>query len=349
MRRTRSVAGIATACALALAFAACGGDDGEPAAGGEDAAPAKKDVTVGFAQANVGNGWYEVQIDGVKDEMARLGYKVNVVSGRGDPQTQNSQVQTFITQGVDAVILNPTDPKAIGTSIRDLKQKKIPLVTVNTPLDPSLAKEPYCYVAENEVENASKVGAEMAKYVQEKFPGEGSLKAVLIGGFPGDLNDVHRMEGWRKGYASVEGAPRLQELKRVYGKWQADSALTATRPVATANPDLKVVFVMTDSMIPGVKTALEGTGLWDPEKIAVAGYDGRMSVVKEMVDNPDGPIVTTVPNLPYDQGKLGAQMIDAALKGTPQSEACPGGLKRVGGPVYTLENAEQFYKADRDY
>lgn len=339
----RGVMGAVSAVAACAAFvSACGGDDeASSAAGGGKA------VTVGFAQANFGNGWYEVQSEGVKDEMGKLGYEVNVVSGGGDAQTQNSQIKNFITQGVDAVIMNPTDPKAVGTSVAALKAKKIPLVTVNTPLDPSLAKEPYCYVAENEVENASKVGAETARYLKDEFGSGETLKAVLIGGFPGDLNDVHRQTGWREGYASVAGAPKLEELERIYGKWQADQALTATRPVATANPDLKVVFVMTDSMIPGVKTALQAANLW--EEVVVAGYDGRMSVLKEMADNPDGPIVTTVPNLPYDQGKLGAQMVDNALKGTPQGDVCPGGLKRVGGPVYTLANAGKYYTADRDY
>jgi ribose transport system substrate-binding protein len=344
-RRRCVLAGVAVA-GLAV-MAGCGSSDSGGSAGTATGDGAKKDVTVGFAQANFGNGWYEVQVQGVKDEMAKLGYKVNVVSGGGDAQTQNSQIKNFILQGVDAVIMNPTDPKAVGASIAALKAKKIPLVTVNTPLDPSLASAPYCYVAEDEILNASKVGAEMAKVLKAKYGSDQPLKAVLIGGFPGDLNDVHRQTGFRKGYASVAGAPKLEELKRIYGHWQADQALAPTRSVATANPDLKAVFVMTDSMMPGVETALKAAGLWD--KVVIAGYDGRMAILKEMKDNPKGPIITTVPNLPYDQGKLGAQMVGDALKGVPQSQACPGGVKRVGGPVYTTENAGKYYTPDRDY
>lgn len=330
---------VAAAAALMLSVTACGGGEASSASAGGKG-------KIGFAQANFGNGWYEVQADGVKSEMGKLSYGLSTVSGEGKPQTQNSQVQTFIAQGVKGMVLNPTDPLAVGSSVKALKNAKIPFVLVNTSLDPSLAGDAYCYVAENEVDNARQMGIEVANALKAKNA-SGSVKALMVKGFPGDSNSSRRDKGFKEGYASVAGAPTLNWLSDVFGKFNADGAIGPVRSVATANPDLQVVFTVTDSMLPGIETALKGANVWD--KVMIAGYDARMSVVKQMADNPNGPIIATVANSPFEQGVIGSQMLDKAIKGVPQSEACPGGNYYLKPTVVTPANAGQYFKADVPY
>lgn len=332
---------VAAAAVLMLAVTACGSEGSDTAGTGSG-----EKGKIGFAQANFGNGWYEVQAEGVKSEMAKLGYGLTTVSGQGKPQTQNSQVQTFISQGVKGLVLNPTDPLAVGSSVKALKNAKIPFVLVNTSLDSSLAGYAYCYVAENEVENARQMGIEMAKALKSKNV-SGSVKALMVKGFPGDSNSSRRDKGFKEGYASVAGAPTLNWLPDVFGEFKADGAIAPVRSVATANPDLQVIFTVTDSMLPGIETALKGAGLWD--KVTIAGYDARMSVVKQMMDDPDGPLIATVANSPFEQGVIGSQMLDKAINGVPQSEACPGGNYYLKPTVVTPANASQYYKADVPY
>lgn len=324
---------------LSATLAGCGSNGAS--AGGEG------NEKVGFAQANFGNGWYEVQAEGVEAEMKKLGYALDTVSGEGDPQTQNSQISTFITQQVGGVVLNPTDPLAVGSSIKALKDADIPFVLVNTSLDESLAGDAYCYVAEDEVENARQIGIEMATVLKEKYGSDTTLKGLLVKGFPGDSNSARRDEGFKDGYASVDGAPELDLLPDVFGEFNADGAIEPVRAVATANPDLKVIFTVTDSMLPGIETALKGAGLW--EDVVIGGYDARMSVVKQMMDDPDGPLIATVANSPYEQGVVGAQMLDKAMQGVPQEEACPGGNHFLEPTLVTPETAADYYKADAPY
>lgn len=324
----------------ALAATACGD-------GGSAAAQQSASTKIGFAQANFGNGWYEVQAEGVKDEMRNLGFDGSVVSGGGKPATQNSQIRTFITQNVKGIVMNPTDPRAVGPSVTALKQANIPLVLVNASLDESLAGNAYCHVAEDEVKNSSLIGAEMAKVLVKKKGSDTSVKALLVEGFPGDSNSARRKQGFLEGYGSVPDAPKLDFLPSVYGHFNADGAVAPVRSIATANPDLEALFVVTDSMIPGVKTALEGAGMWD--KVVVGGYDARMSIVEEMKNAPDGPIVATVANSPHDQGAVGVQMLKKALDGVPQEEACPGGEFYLPPTLVTPETAAKYYKADAPY
>lgn len=302
---------------------------------------------IAFSQSNFGNEWWETQAKGAEAEIAKLGYEANVISAQGDPVTQNGQVRNFITQQFNAVMFNPTAPQGLEPSIRALKEAGIPLVTVNSPLSEELLADVYCYVSDDQVTNASQVGAEMARVLKEKYGSEATVKYLLVAGFPGDLNALQREEGWNKGYGSVEGAPKLERLETVYGQWMADPVIGPVRAVATAHPDLAAVFVQTDSMMPGVESALKGAGLWD--KVVIGGYDARMVVVEQMVNAPKGPIVATVANGPYEQGVVGAQMADKAIKGVPQSEACPGGKYVMKPVLVTPANAATYYKPDLPY
>jgi ribose transport system substrate-binding protein len=340
---------LAVVAIVALGVSSCGGSEpsADPAAASGDKPAATSGGKVGFAQANFGNGWYEVQAEGVKAEMKKLGYDVTVVSGGGKPLTQNSQIQTFITQGVKGVVMNPTDPRAVASSVAALKKAKIPFVLVNTSLDESLAGNAYCYVAEDEVENSRQIGIEMANVLSKKYGSSATVKALLVKGFPGDSNSARRDKGFKAGYASVAGAPKLNLLPDAFGEFNADGALGPVRSIATANPDLQAVFSVTDSMLPGIQTALKGAGIW--EKVIIAGYDARMSIVKEMKDNPDGPIIATVANRPLEQGSVGSQMLDKAIKGIPQSEACPGGNHFLEPTLVTPATAAAYYKADVSY
>lgn len=302
---------------------------------------------VGFAQANFGNGWYEVQAEGVKAEMAELGHPLTVVSGEGKPQNQNSQVQTFITQGIKGLVLNPTDPLAVESSLKALKDANIPVVLVNTSVDESLAPLTYCYVAEDEVANAREIGIVMANTLKEKYGSDATVKFVMIKGFPGDSNSTRRDKGFTEGYASVTDAPKLDRLEDVFGKFNANDVVAPLRSVATANPDLQAIFTVTDSMLPGIQAATEGAGIWDD--LTVGGYDARMSVVKQMADDPNGPIVATVANRPFEQGTTGANILNQAMQGVPQSEACPGGNFFIEPTVVTPETAADYYNADVPY
>jgi len=234
----------------------------------------------------------------------------------------------------------------VGSSLKLLKDAKIPVVLVNTSVDASLAGETYCYVAENEVTNSSKIAAQMATVLKAKY-GSSTIKALLVEGFPGDSNSARRQTGFMQGYNSVPGAPKLNLLPNVYGHFNADGAVAPVRSIATANPDLKAIFTVTDSMLPGIQEALTGAGLWG--KVVIGGYDARMSVVKEMKDNPNGSIVATVANLPHEQGAIGVDMVKMALDGVPPSQACAGGNHYLDPNVVTPQNAASYYKADVAY
>jgi ribose transport system substrate-binding protein len=330
--RTLQITALAVLPALLFSGCASSGNSPESNPGGQK---------VGFAQGNFGNGWYEVNAEGATEAMKSAGLALDVVSGGGDSVIQNTQIANFITQGYTGLIINPTGPQALSKSFEDLQSNKIPFVLVNAGVMPDLLSMSYCYVTEDEKVNAGLVGAEMARKMMATHPNAASVKLLLVLGYPGDTNSANREAGFKQGYASVVGAPSANYLENIYGKWAADTAVAPVASVATGNPDLDGMFVATDSMLPGVQQALQGVGMWG--NVAIAGYDGSMKVVADMKADATYPVFATVANLPAEQGKIAAEMLQKALDGVDKETACPGNRFLVQPTLVTQKNAATYF------
>lgn len=305
-------------------------------------------TVIGFTHRSLAGGaWYESLDSGAQAAAATAGVKLLVTDAQNDATTQNANVQTFLVQGAKAVIMNPSDPQGVASSVQALKSANVPLVVVNSNLSPDLQANAYCYIAEDQKATSAKVGAELARVAAARNAPGAAVKGVIIGGFPSEVVTETRKAGFLEGWKSVPGAPQLNFVADQYGHWAPDQALSAMREIGTANPDLQVVFDESDLMLPGVQSALTELGMWD--KLIVGTYDGAMSTVKQMVDHPDGPIVATGANFPASQGAEAVTMAMSAINGTPQAEACPDGVRYLDTPLYTPVNAGQYYKADQAY
>jgi ribose transport system substrate-binding protein len=309
----------------------------------------KKQIVIGFSQRRVaGSDWYKTLVAGATAEGEKLGVKVLVTDAGGDTVRQNSDVQTFITKGVDGVILNANDPRGVSQAVQALKKAGIPLVAVNSNLDPSLAADTFCYVAEDQVSTGAKAGKAMAEEVGKKYKPSDSIKLAIIGGYPGDVISDLRRSGFIQAYNDYfkdHPGPKTTELPMRFGHWLPDQALGPMRDIATANPDLKVVYSESDVMQAGIEQGLKQARVWDG--ILEASYDGQMSTIKEMIDNPDGPIRAIASNQPWDQGVTAMDMIVAAVKG--EKSACPGGVHYVDTVIVTPETAKTYYRPDKSY
>jgi ribose transport system substrate-binding protein len=309
----------------------------------------KKQIVIGYSQRRVaGSDWWKTLIAGVTSEGEKLGVKVEVIDAGGDTVRQNSDIQTLITKGVDGVIMNANDPRGVSQSVMALKKAGIPLVEVNSNLDPSLAPHTFCYVAEDQVATGAKAGKAIAEEVGKKFKPSDTIKLAIIGGYPGDVISDLRKTGFLQAYEDYfknHPGPKTTVLPMRYGHWLPDQALGPMRDIATANPDLKVVYSESDVMQAGIEQGLKQAGVWND--ILEASYDGQMSTIKEMIDNPNGPIRCIASNQPWDQGVTAMDMIVAAVKG--EKSACPGGIHYIDTVLVTPENAKTYYRPDKSY
>jgi ribose transport system substrate-binding protein len=351
MRRAGSTVAIAAVLsAAAVVTAGCGGDSG----GTSDSSGGKSEaIQIGFSQRRLaGSDWWKTLVQGARDEAQRQGVKIEVTDAGGDTARQVSDVRTLLTRGVKGLIINANDPKGVAPAISTAKQQNVPVVAVNQNLDKSLTAQTYCYVAEDQVATGALAGKVIAAKVDAKYGPGDTIKMVTIGGYPGDIVSDLRDQGFHNGWNAYWKAhpgqePKVAQLPRKYGEWLPDKALPQIRDVATANPDLKVVYSESDVMHAGVKQALTQSGIYD--KVLVASYDGGMNFIKEMVDNPKGAAQADASNQPYDQGVEAVRQMVAAVKGTPKTQSCPGGTKYIKTIAVTPETAKKYYDPAKSY
>lgn len=309
-----------------------------------------KGLVIGWTQRGIsGSDWWKTMVAGGQAEADKLGAKLIVLDANGDTTRQNQDVQTLITKGVDVVIMNANDPIGVAASVKALKRAKIPLVAVNSNLDAKLVPDLYCYVAEDQVATGAMAGKVIAKKAVEKWGSNAHIKLGAIGGFPGDVISDLRFKGFMQGYDGVmKSHPgfKTDVLPMKFGEWKPDKALGPVRDMATANPDLKIVYSESDVMNGGVTQGLKEAGLWD-KGILVASYDGGMNGIKQMVDDPNGPMQADASNQPWDQAVLAVKMAVAAYNG--DKKACPTKTSYVKTIVVTPANAKQYYKPGETY
>ncbi|MCL3859813.1 substrate-binding domain-containing protein [Actinotalea sp. K2] len=354
MRTKTRGAALTGGLALALALSACGGNGQQNGAGadgdGTTAAPGGEEtITIGFSQRRLaGSDWWATLLQGAEDKAAEIGAQIIVTDAGGDTVKQNSDVQTLLTQGIDVLIINPHDPTGVAGGVNAAVQDDVPIVVVNSNLADDLAQNQFCYVAEDQEQVAAGLGAQIAEFAKERFgDADEPLQAVVVGGYSGETVTTWRHDGVVAGYDSVEDAPEIEYLPIRYGEWLPDRALDPVRDVATANPDLDIVFSLSDVMLPGIKQGLADAGILD--QVIIGTYDGQMAVLQEMIENPDGPVLANASNEPYKQGETAVEMAVAAARGESQESVCPGGEFWIDTFLATPENAEEYFDPDRQF
>jgi ribose transport system substrate-binding protein len=329
-KRAVAILCVAAAFAFASAFGAV--------------AQSKSKIVIGFSQRRIaGSDWWKTLVQGAKDQAAKAGVELQVLDANGDTVQQNADVNTLINKGVQAIIVNPNDPLGLSSSINAAIKAGIPVVAVNCALDDSLLGKVYGYVVEDQTAAGARAGYLLAPIVAKRNPKLKTASAVVIGGYQGDVLSELRGNGFMQGYQkwlSENGGKgvKLNYLPMQYGHWIPNDAMPVMRDIATAHSDgLKVIFSESDVMHAGIVQALKAAGIWDG--ITMAEYDGYQTTVKEMMDNPKGPVQVLSTNEPYRQGVSAVEMAVRAASGHARE-----GTVYIQTVAFDTSTASKYYQ-----
>ncbi|WP_423798082.1 ribose ABC transporter substrate-binding protein RbsB [Neobacillus sp. SAB-20_R2A] len=278
----------------------------------EWAKPAKKsdlkDIKIGLSVSTLNNPFFVSLRDGVQKEAKALGVQVKVVDAQNDSAKQINDVEDLIQQGVDLLLINPTDSAAISTAVQSANTIGIPVVT----LDRSAEKGK---VATLVASDNIKGGEMAADYIVKKL-GE-NVQVAELEGVPGA--SATRERG--KGFHNIAD----QKLK-VTAKQSADfdrtKGLTVMENLLQANPDIKAVFAHNDEMALGAIEAINSSG----KDIMVIGFDGNDDALNAIKA---GKMEATVAQQPDLIGKLAIDAGIDVLKGKKVPKNIPAPLKLV--------------------
>src|SRR5581483_633323 len=118
--------------------------------------------TIGVSIQNREAQFYQDMENGMKSEAAKYGYALKVVDASRDNAKQQSQVEDFISQKVDAIVLTPYDSKAIGSAIVEANKANIPVFTADIA-NASKQGAVVAHIASNNEQGGQQAGMLMCK------------------------------------------------------------------------------------------------------------------------------------------------------------------------------------------
>lgn len=255
----RKLGMLVVCAAVAAVVSGCGsGGGGAQSADGQSPGGAKEKV-IGAALLTQTHIFYQDMIAEMREEAARHGFKLKTQFAEFDSRRQNDQMEMFIAQGVDAIILAPTDSSGITPVVADARAKGIPVFTADIA---AKGADVVCHIASDNY----KGGKILAEYLVKQLNGQGRIAIV-------DHPSVTSVQDRTAGFVDeIAKSPGIQIVARVPGEGQRDKSLRVTQDILQANPELNAIFGINDDSALGALAAVEAAGL--QEKIIIVGFDG---------------------------------------------------------------------------
>lgn len=258
---------------------------------------ANEPYKVGLAMTSVATGWFKALYDDLEAMLTEAGCEVLIVECEDDATKQVSQLNNFIAQGVDAIIVNPANPQeAVSMTLNQVYEAGVPVVAVDVP--PAADAEYLSACVTDAYQLGYLVGEELAIRLLEKHP-EGEIPYGLIGGTDGNSIAALRNQGARDAIKAIDTEGRIVERTFLYaGAYSEESGLTTAQNMLSANPDLLCIVGTCDAHIVGATRAAEALGL--EKNLIMGAVDGSKGAMEIMMNN--GPIVVLGVNSPSQVG-----------------------------------------------
>jgi len=276
-------------------------------------ANAAEQFVIGVSNTHIGNSWREEFVCSIKAEALASGLvsKVILANREAGPSEQIADLRTLISAGVNAIIINPSDEKALNGVIKAAADKGIVVVAADQPVS-----APEAYIVTGDQVTYAKVGA---KWLFDQLKGKGDVFQMRgIDGAPGDgvrqtgfeeaLKDYPGIKvvattfmDWSNEKAAQQMSAMLASGKHFDGVWTSGIDYTVIEAIKAANKPF-VPFVGADNngfikqLIDYKKDGLAGVAVANSPAIGAAG----LVVALDVLQRKPRDRVTTVPTASYD-------------------------------------------------
>jgi len=220
---------------------------------------------IGFSQANYAEPYRQhVNNDLIARAKEIPQFELLVADGAGNDNTQTSQVDNFITQKVDLLMISPFEAAPLTPAVTRAIKAGIPVIELDRKTVGDPGKDYTAFVGGDNY----KIAFEAGTYTAKTLIPDGGEVAVLEG-LPSSTPAVERLNGFKD---SVKQNAKISVVAEQAADWLPDKAETAFAAMLQAHPDIKVVYASNDLMAAGAYLAAKGAG--KENQVKVIGTDG---------------------------------------------------------------------------
>lgn len=293
--------------AMVLVLAACSLDP-PGAKKNSDEAGGDGSFKIGFSISTLNNPFFVTLSDGAKAKAEELGAILTVIDAQDDAAKQASDVEDLIQQGVDLIMINPTDSAAVVSAVESANSAGIPVITVDRNAE---GGEVLSHIASD---NAA--GGELAGDYLIELLGE-DAKVAELEGISGSSAARDRGAGFNK-----VATDTLDIVAKQTANFNRAEGLTVMENILQGNPDIKGIFAHNDEMALGALEAVEVSG----KDIVVIGFDATEDAVKAVED---GRLAATIAQKPDLIGEVAIETAVQSLKGESVEASIPVELELI--------------------
>jgi len=267
----------------------------------EDIHPEEK-YRIGVSYENLENEYVKELQKAIRQKAEELHVTIIEEDGRGKAENQVTQVENFIFDEVDAIILNPYEKDGTVLAVKKAKEAKIPLIVLSGEVEN--LDEATAYVGSNDIV----AGRMETELIVNEMGGEGNVVILHMQG--GSSVQISRDEGIKNVLSQYPDIHIIAEqtangireqAKYVMGKW-----------LKTLPEDVNAVIAQNDAMALGASDAIKEARI--KKEIHVVGIDAISDSVKAVKD---GRMLGTIFQ---DSEKQGYMAVELALKAAQGDE-----------------------------
>lgn len=305
----KKLTALALAGCMAVSLAACGGSASTTPASSEAASTesaatsaaesAAESVTEATQGGKVGvciykfdDAFMTTYRNALQEILEGKGYEVTIVDGNNDQAKQNEQINTFITQGVDALIINPVMTSAADQIISTVKGADVPTVLINREptADQMSAYDKLVYVGCDAAQSGTFQG-ELILDTENKgdINGDGKVSYIMIQGDPENIDAQLRTEYSVK--ALTDAGVEVEQLDLQRGDWDRNKGQEICQnDLAKFGDQIEVVFCNNDDMAIGALQAIQAAGRTVNKDIYLVGVDALDAAKNEVANGNMTPV-----------------------------------------------------------
>ncbi|MGY1697911.1 MULTISPECIES: substrate-binding domain-containing protein [unclassified Geodermatophilus] len=310
-------------------------EDSGSGGGGNQAASANDEagdtVTIGFSAPAADHGWMAGITEAARAEAENYeDVELVVAEGTNDVSTQISQVETFINDGVDAIVLLPFDGAAMTPVAIQAMEAGIPVINVDREFDSPFAART-TILGDN-----YGMGVSAGTYICEQLGDQPDAVVAEIAG----IDSLPLTQDRSQGFADALSECGLDVDNRVAADFTVEGGEEAASNLLQAAPQIDALWNHDDDQGVGVLAAIESAGRDEFIMVGGAGSANAMRAIQEG----DSVLQATV-IYPHTQAADGIALARLVAQDKALSDLTEVEVPRqivLNAPVVTADNVDQY-------
>ncbi|MGY1636556.1 substrate-binding domain-containing protein [Geodermatophilus sp. SYSU D00742] len=334
--RRLSHAAVALVGAGALAAGCTSNTPEESSGGGGNNVASSNDetgdtVTIGFSAPAADHGWMAGITEAARAAAEQYeDVELTVAEGTNDVGTQISQVETFINQGVDAIVLLPFDGAALTPVALQAMEAGIPVINVDREFN-----SPFAARATILGDNYG-MGVSAGTYVCEQVGDNPNAVVAEIAG----IDSLPLTQDRSQGFADALSECGLSVANRVAADFTVEGGEEAAANLLQAAPQIDALWNHDDDQGVGVLAAIQNAGR---DEFVMVGGAGSANAMREIQSGESVLQATVI--YPHTQAADGIRLARLIAQDKSFSDLVSPEVPRqivLNAPVVTAENVDQY-------